>query len=128
MNSAVRPIFNESFVKKRYLWVLWTIHRTHWKSINFAETCFTKKKKKKTRTQCFSALSKWILSMHLAKFIFVNLFHYSIYFCYYLWVLLYFLILFTSLAILFQLTFAFIYVTFSKKFQFQRNKQISTHT
>ena len=34
MNSAVEPIFNESFVEKIGLWVPWTIHRTHWKSWN----------------------------------------------------------------------------------------------
>ena len=32
VNSAVGAIFNESFVEKRGLWVLWTMHGTHWKS------------------------------------------------------------------------------------------------
>ena len=36
-------------------------------------------------------------------------------FCYYLWALQYFLILFMGLTVLFQLTFTFIYSTFSKK-------------
>ena len=47
---------------------------------------------------------------------FVNLFYYSFYFYYYLWVLLHFLVLFIGSTILFQLTFTFIYNTFSKKF------------
>ena len=38
------------------------------------------------------------------------------YFCYYLWTLLHFLVLFMSLTILFQLTFTFIYNVFSKKY------------
>ena len=38
VNNVVEPIFNESFVEKRGLWVLWTVHETHWKA---------KKKKKK---------------------------------------------------------------------------------
>ena len=54
-------------------------------------------------------------SVRLTKIIFANLFYYSTYFCYYLWVLLHFLVLFMSLTILFQLTFTFIYSTFSKK-------------
>ena len=44
----------------------------------------------------------------LAKIIFANLFDYLAYFCYYSWALLYFLVLFMSLNILFQLTFTFI--------------------
>jgi len=46
---------------------------------------------------------------------FVNLFYYSAYFYYYLWVLLHFLILFMDPTILFQVTFTFIYSIFSKK-------------
>ena len=64
------------------------------------------------------------VSMCLAKIIFVNLFYYSADFYYYSWVPLYFLVLFMSLTVLFQLTFTFIYSTFNKKFQFQQNKQI----
>ena len=37
------------------------------------------------------------------------------YFCYYSWVPLYFFVLFMDPTILFQLTFTFIYSTFSKK-------------
>ena len=44
---------------------------------------------------------------------FTNLFYYLVYFCYYLWVLLHFLVLFIGLIVLFQLTFTFIYNTFS---------------
>ena len=52
----------------------------------------------------------WLsFNVHLAKIIFTNLFYYSAYFCYYLWVLLHFLILFMSLTVLSQLTFTFIY-------------------
>ena len=47
---------------------------------------------------------------------FLSLFYYSVYFYYYLWILLYFLVLFMSYIVLFQLTFIFIYNTFSKKF------------
>ena len=46
----------------------------------------------------------------------LKLFYYSDYFCYYLWVSLHFLILFRGLIVLFQLTFTFIYSTFSNKF------------
>ena len=64
---------------------------------------------------------KYLLLNFLAKYlfgriIFANLFYYSAYFYYYLWVLLHFLILFMGLTILFQLTFTFIYNTFNKKF------------
>jgi len=47
---------------------------------------------------------------------FANLFYYSTYFCYYSWAPLHFLVLFMSHTVLFQLTFTFIYSTFSKKF------------
>ena len=55
-----------------------------------------------------------------------KLFYYSVYFCYYLWVSLYFLVLFMSLTVLFQLTFTFIYSTYrkKKKIQFYQNKWI----
>ena len=44
-----------------------------------------------------------------------------VYFYYYLWVLLHFLVIFMSIIVLFQLTFIFIYGTFSKKkFNFNR--------
>ena len=43
-------------------------------------------------------------------------FYCSTYFCYYLQVLLYFLILFMGINVLFQLLFNFIYNTFNKKF------------
>ena len=46
MNSVVRPIFNESVVKKRNLWILWIVHETHWKSLQAIETGLKKKKKK----------------------------------------------------------------------------------
>ena len=55
---------------------------------------------------------------------FASLFYYSAYFCYYSWISLHFLVLFMGSIILFQLTFTFIYNTFSKKNQFQQNKQI----
>ena len=61
-------------------------------------------------------LRSWTLTVRLAKIIFVNLFHYSVYFCYYSWVSLYFLVVFMNLIVLFQLTFTFIYSTFNKKF------------
>ena len=45
-----------------------------------------------------------------------KLFYYSVYFYYYLWVPLNFLVLFMGFTVLFQLTFIFIYSTFSNKF------------
>ena len=57
-----------------------------------------------------------ILRVSLAKIIFANLFYYSAYLCYYLWAPLHFSVLFMGLTVLFQLTFTFIYSTFSKKF------------
>ena len=39
VNSTVEPIFNESFVEKRSLWVPWTVHRTYWKSYHSHITC-----------------------------------------------------------------------------------------
>ena len=68
--------------------------------------------------------SKCTIIMCLAKIIFTNLFYYSVYFYYYLWVSLHFLILFIDPTVLFYLIFTFIYSTFRKKFQFQQNKQI----
>ena len=35
-NSAVGPIFNEILVKKICLWVSWTVHGIHWKSLSTA--------------------------------------------------------------------------------------------
>ena len=55
------------------------------------------------------------IRVHLTKIIFVNLFYYSAYFCYYSWSYYIFLLLFMGLIILFQLIFTFIYNTFSKK-------------
>ena len=46
----------------------------------------------------------------------LKLFYYLVYFYYYSWTLLHFLILFIGLIIIFQLTFIFIYDTFSNKF------------
>ena len=66
--------------------------------------------KKKKLLICFN------FNVRLTNIIFVNLFYYLIYFCYYLWVLLHFLVLFMSLTILFHLSFTFIYGTFNKKF------------
>ena len=45
-----------------------------------------------------------------------KLFHYLAYFCYYLWASLHFLALFMGPIVLFQLTFTFIYSTFSNNF------------
>ena len=33
VNNAVRPIFNENFTEKICLWVPWTVHGIHWKSM-----------------------------------------------------------------------------------------------
>ena len=47
------------------------------------------------------------------------------YFCYYLWALLHFLVVFMSPTVLFQLIFTLSTVFSIKKFQFQQNKRIS---
>ena len=72
------------------------------------------KKKKKTLisfifSHLFFIAPKITLSVCLAKI------KKPIYFYYYLWVSLYFLVLLMSLTVLLQLTFTFIYSTFSKK-------------
>ena len=93
-----------------------TVHK--WKYCSFALMHRSKKKKLKlklTRGRV-DAQSKWYLSIYLTKIIFINLFYYLVYFCYYLWVSLHFLVLFIGHTILFQLTFTFIYNIFSKKF------------
>ena len=69
------------------------------------------KKKNQTAPQCLFGMIN-----------FVNLFYYSAYFCYYSWLLLYFLVLFMGSTILFQLTFTFIYSTFNKKFSISTKK------
>ena len=56
------------------------------------------------------------LSLCLDTYYKWKLFHYSAYFYYYLWASLHFLLLFMGSAILFQLTFTFIYSTFNNKF------------
>ena len=58
----------------------------------------------------------WPLSVSMASSFFANLFYYSAYFCYNLWVSLHFFVLFMSPTVLFQLIFTFIYSTFNKKF------------
>ena len=58
----------------------------------------------------------------------VSLFYYSTYFCYYLWVSLYFLVLFIGSTILFQLPFNFIYSTFSKKFSISTKYDVLKYT
>ena len=104
VNSAVEPIFNESFVEKRSLWVPWTVHGTHWLLRNAIL------QKKKNADARLWTQSKCILSVCLVKI------KKSAYFCYYSWVPLHFLVLFIGSTVLFQLTFTFIYSTFNKKF------------
>ena len=58
----------------------------------------------------------------------LKLFYYLAYFCYYLWVLLYFLVLFMGPIVLFQLTFTFIYNTFSKKISIVIKQTVSKQT
>ena len=57
---------------------------------------------------------------------FFNLIYYSAYFCYYLYISLYFLILFIGPTVLFQLTFTFIYDTFKKKNNFNKINKFQT--
>ena len=47
MNSAMGPIFNGSFSKKRNLWVPWIVYGTHQKATTATEIekCASKKKK-----------------------------------------------------------------------------------
>ena len=52
-----------------------------------------------------------------------SLFYCSVYFCYYSWAPLHFLVLFMGPTLLFQLTFTFIYSTFSKKCSVMQNKR-----
>ena len=42
MNSIVRSIFNEKVAEKWDLWVLWTVHETHWdaEKSNIAATVY----------------------------------------------------------------------------------------
>ena len=47
MNSAVKPIFNESFAEKRGLWVPWTVHGTPLEKHKSHRNVLLKKKKKK---------------------------------------------------------------------------------
>ena len=61
------------------------------------------------------AVPKWVLSVRLDSLFFASLFYYLAYFCYYSWTPLHFFVLFMGLIVLFQLTFTFIYGTFSKK-------------
>ena len=50
----MRPFFNESFGKKRGLWVLWTVHEIHWKPITATERKSKKKKKRETRKKQYA--------------------------------------------------------------------------
>ena len=83
--------------------------------------CYCEKSKKMMKREKSLKMMKLkvkegTLSVRLVKIIFANLFYYSAYFCYYSWVSLHFLVLFIGPTILFQLTFTFIYNTYSKKF------------
>ena len=49
VNSAVKPIFNESFAEKRGLWVPWTVHGTPLEKHKSHRNVLIKKKKKKKR-------------------------------------------------------------------------------
>ena len=99
VDSVVRPNFK----------VIFAIFHT----CRSREQCTGPREKRK---RLLRLLSKLTLSVCLAKIIFANLFYYSAYFCYYLWVSLHFLVLFMYLIVLFQLIFTFIYSIFSKKF------------
>ena len=68
VNSAMRPIFNESFTEKRGLWVPWTVHRTHWKSMKHSS-----QKKKKKRMKC----RRWTQTLYPNGYIVQKLFQNS---------------------------------------------------
>ena len=80
--------------------------------VNLTSYTHHKKKKKKAKKKIVTKSSKRALT----TLIFANLFYYSAYFYNYSWAPLHFLVLFMGLTVLFQLTFTFIYNTFSKKF------------
>ena len=102
VNSAMWPIFNESFGKKEICGSREQCTGPTGKD----ENTFPKKKKPKCRRWNVDSVSKWTLSLFFA-----SLFYYSAYFCYYSWVSLYFLVLFMGSTVLFQLIFTFIYST-----------------
>ena len=56
MNSAMGPIFNESFAEKRGLWVSWTVHETHWTVYNQMNAILKKKKKKRQNADVGSCI------------------------------------------------------------------------
>ena len=102
VNSVVWPIFNESFGEKE----IYGSHKQCPTPTGKDRNMFLKKKKPKMRLWNADSVSKRILSLFFA-----SLFYYSTYFCYYSWASLYFLVLFMSPTILFQLIFIFIYST-----------------
>ena len=66
--------------------------------------------------QDFTRVDVVALNVHLGQDEKLKLFYCSVYFYYYLWVILHFLTLFIGSMVLFQLTFTFIYNTFSYYF------------
>ena len=115
---ALLPYFSLNFLTiwRDFFFFFWVNedNNSHQFSIFFV---FYPTKQEKTKalisfifSHLFFIAPKITLSVCLAKI------KKPIYFYYYLWVSLYFLVLLMSLTVLFQLTFTFIYSTFSKKF------------
>ena len=56
MNSTVRPIFNENFVEKKDLWVLWIVHETHWQT--HSSKNFTSQRDSESCAQCMRPVDR----------------------------------------------------------------------
>ena len=65
MNSTVWPIFNESLVEKKDLWIPWTVHRTHCRQHPSASQ--KKKKKKKKKKENANIAPKTRIQIHTKK-------------------------------------------------------------
>ena len=72
VNSVVGPIFNEKVAEKWYLWVLWTMHGTHWcdkgtkkQEKLLSPTAADKKKKKRRERNSQNATHVLVLSKHI---------------------------------------------------------------
>ena len=96
-------------------WFSWTCWSLAVLTLRLSTIFFSFSKISESQTDPLCEEEENSISIRLAWIIFSNLFYYSAYFCYYSWVTLHFLVLFISPTILFQLTFTFIYSTFSKK-------------
>ena len=65
MNSAITPIFNKNFVKKRGLWVPWIVHETHWQT-HSGENFFGQRGSG-SRAQCTGPIGKSVFTCSSIK-------------------------------------------------------------